>query len=319
MLGLLNTIFIINLNSLELLGILGITIIFLSILAFIIMRRKDFLKFYPNGKQIRLKTAQLIENKGKQRLELRNITNIIFEHSAGGDRRFLNIKNKARHQQEISAKLEKVREEERTRIAREIHDELGQQLTAIKMDLSWLLKKSGSEKSEIERITKGLIKLVDETVVKVRRISTNLRPAILDDLGLFPALEWQCESFEKRTKIKCSLNISMNETEFEADFSTTVFRIFQEALTNITRHSGATEVKINLSEKDNVLKLIINDNGSGLSDDELNQNQSLGIVGMRERAMLFGGKLTIYGSQESGTTVSLEIPIPKEEKNENQN
>ncbi|MBA3901662.1 MAG: sensor histidine kinase [Bacteroidetes bacterium] len=274
------------------------------------MRSKNFLNYLPQKKLLKIRDEELKSKISQSGKVINEITRSFFQSSQNQEKRELVYKTKNQQLREFSAKLEKAREEERTRIAREIHDELGQQLTAIKMDLSWILKKAGTESPEIKKRIESLIKQVNETVLKVRKIATELRPGILDDLGLLAALEWQCADFEKRLGIKCNFNSSLKEVDFPADFSTNVFRIFQEALTNIARHSGANLVSIDLSVTNNKLNLKIMDDGAGISEHDVNNNSSLGLLGMRERALLFDGELSIIGNQGDGTTVELKIPMP---------
>ena len=213
----------------------------------------------------------------------------------------------------LSAHLQSIREEERTMIAREIHDELGQALTGLKMDLSALqrsLRKTGElDLGRLTEKTATMSELVDSTIQTVRKIATDLRPGILDDLGLVAAIEWQAQDFQKRTGIKCSFAPGMDEVEMNADRSTALFRIFQETLTNVARHSAATEVDVMLNQYDDNIALEIRDNGKGISPAEISGRRSLGLVGMRERAQLLGGELMINGSPTEGTTVTARIPL----------
>jgi PAS domain S-box-containing protein len=212
--------------------------------------------------------------------------------------------------QKLTGYLENVREEERTRIAREIHDELGQQLTGLKMDAAWINKKiSGSADQNIPGRIATMISLIDETVKTVRRISSELRPGILDDLGLLPALEWQCQEFEKRTGIISKCHAGLDDYNFDKNLSTNIFRICQEALTNVARHSQATEVETFLTREDDFIKVTIKDNGIGFDMEEVKAKRSLGLVGMRERAMLFQAELAINSEKGKGTMIVLKAPI----------
>jgi PAS domain S-box-containing protein len=204
--------------------------------------------------------------------------------------------------------LQNVREEERTIIAREIHDELGQQLTALKMDTSWIIKKIPSEDKLVHEKVLDMISLIDQTVTAVRRISSNLRPSILDDLGLLPALEWQCNEFSKRTGIESVCNFDIHNFQPEEKLSTNIFRVYQEALTNVARHSQATKVETILREKNGCVELLIRDNGKGFDLQEAKNKNSWGLVGMRERALIFQIELTIDSEKRKGTTVTLKIP-----------
>lgn len=223
-------------------------------------------------------------------------------------------KMKRSHEQlrALSAHLQFVREEERTRIAREIHDELGQSLTGLKMDVSWLEKQLLRMKSEgtdplIERIS-SVLKLIDGTIQTVREISSELRPAILD-LGVVPAIEWQAQEFQKRTGMACTFLSRIEQVDMDRDHSTAMFRILQETLTNVVRHANASAVEIKLEVEDGSLRLQVKDNGRGITDSEMSGGTSLGLLGMRERALIVGGKIDIEGSPNQGTTVSILIPL----------
>ena len=209
----------------------------------------------------------------------------------------------------LSAHIQSVREEERVNIAREIHDDLGQLLTGLKMDLSWILRHTNPNQSELKEKAQAMGQLIDQTVQTVRRISTELRPRILDDFGLVAALEWQAEEFTKKTGITCGFGTTGGELDLKPDLSIAVFRIFQEALTNVARHSRATKVEASLKKDAKGLVLKIMDNGKGISEEGILQSNSFGLVGMRERALILGGTVTIKGRKEKGTTVILRLPI----------
>ncbi len=209
----------------------------------------------------------------------------------------------------LTAHLQDIREEERKRIAREIHDELGQQLTGLKMDASWIGKKLNGADRNIHEKLSAMISLIDETVKTVRRISSELRPGVLDDLGLVPALEWQCQEFERRTGINTEFHSDDGFFNLEKNLSTNIFRVYQEALTNVARHASATLVESSLSKSDQYVRLIVKDNGVGFSMEEAKAKKSLGLIGMRERAHLFHGELTIESGKQSGTTIILKVPV----------
>jgi signal transduction histidine kinase len=209
----------------------------------------------------------------------------------------------------LAAHLISVREEERAHIAREIHDELGQVLTGIKMEVGWLAKRL-KEPSLLEK-TDSMSKLIDSTVQTVRKIATGLRPEMLDDMGLIAAVGWQAKDFQKRTGIRCRTKLPPEGTKLDLDVSTTAFRIFQEILTNVARHSRATRVDIDLTVTEELLKLEVADNGVGIPNSDLNGRKSLGLLGMQERALLFGGEVRISGTPGHGTSVSVQIPIPR--------
>lgn len=207
----------------------------------------------------------------------------------------------------LAAHLISVREEERAHIAREIHDELGQVLTGIKMEVGWLAKRL-KEPALLEK-TDSMSKLIDSTIQTVRKIATGLRPEMLDDMGLIAAVGWQAKDFQKRTGIRCRPKLPPEGTKLDLDISTTAFRIFQEILTNVARHSRATRVDIELTVTEELLKLEVADNGVGIASSDLNGRKSLGLLGMRERALLFGGEVGITGTPGHGTSVSVQIPI----------
>lgn len=209
----------------------------------------------------------------------------------------------------LSSHLQNLREKERTDIAREIHDELGQQLTSLKMDAAWIKNKTQTENPQLHQKALTMIDSVNETIKTVRRIATELRPGILDDLGLVAALEWQMEEFKQKTGLKCSIAVDTVNESFERNMNTTVFRIFQESLTNITRHAQATEVNAKLVEQGTNLILEVKDNGKGITDERLNNKTSLGLLGMKERAYILGGDLSIQRLPEGGTGVTLKIPL----------
>lgn len=220
------------------------------------------------------------------------------------------LKNSREQLRRLSAHLQSAREEERTRIAREIHDELGQALTGLKMDLSWLDKKlKGSENDKTGIISKleSMGNLVDGTIKTVRKISSELRPGVLDYLGLAAAIEWQAQDFQNRTGIVCSIDSGAADFDLDQNSSTAVFRIFQETLTNVARHSKATQVNIKMDIEEENFVLEISDNGRGITESEIYNNKSLGLLGMRERANLIGGDFHIKGTS-TGTVVSVIIP-----------
>jgi len=206
----------------------------------------------------------------------------------------------------LAAHLISIREEERAHIAREIHDELGQVLTGIKMEVGWLQKRL-KEPALLEKCD-SMARLIDSTVQTVRKIATGLRPEMLDDMGLIAAVAWQAKEFQKRTGIRCRTKLPP-ESKIDLEISTTAFRIFQEILTNVARHARATRVDIDLELTPEALRLEVVDNGVGIPSSDLNGRKSLGLLGMRERALLFGGEVSIMGTPGQGTRVSVSIPI----------
>ncbi|HHN66092.1 MAG TPA: sensor histidine kinase [Nitrospirae bacterium] len=208
----------------------------------------------------------------------------------------------------LSAHLQTLREEERARIAREVHDELGQSLTAIKLNLGWLKNHlSGIDTNLLERV-KDTLQLLDDTIRIVKRISIELRPPLLDYLGLGAAVRWQVEEFEKHTGIECTLEITPEEIVLGQHLSIDIFRILQEGLTNVAKHSGASRVRIDLKEDQGGIVLAIEDNGRGLQDNPFNPT-SLGIIGIKERVEFWGGSFEIKNRQGGGTCLRIRIPL----------
>lgn len=213
----------------------------------------------------------------------------------------------------LAAHLQTIREEERTMISREIHDQLGQELTALKMDIAFLARKieKSKELPDWDGILEGLRSMsdiTDQTINSVRRIARELRPDILDKLGLKDAIEWHAEEFTKRTGIRSSVSLSDSEFEFGQNLDTTIYRIVQEALTNVARHSGADFVKIGLNANGKGVYLSIEDNGKGITEEEINNAKSLGLVGIKERAHSVNGQISITGIKDKGTKLNIIIP-----------
>lgn len=212
----------------------------------------------------------------------------------------------------LAAYLQSARENERSLIAREIHDELGSMLTGLKIDLSWLAGRLPVDQMPLLEKSRAMSKLVSSIIQSVRRISTDLRPAMLDDLGLVAAIEWQTQEFQRRTGI-CTRFTStlLRNGKLDRELDTAVFRILQETLTNVARHANATRVNITLKEKTGGIILTVRDNGKGITQRQIFHRTSLGILGMRERALLLGGEIIIVGLPGKGTTVAVDIPIKR--------
>jgi len=208
----------------------------------------------------------------------------------------------------LTGHLQFVREEERTRIAREVHDELGQALTGLRLDLSWLAGKVRSGREPQLKI-KNMSAHIDATIQAIRRIATELRPGVLDTLGLAAAIEWQASEFQERTGICCEMKIEVTEKIWERNFSTACFRIFQETLTNIIRHAHATRVDVRLAQEGDELVLTVQDNGRGITEREITGANAIGLMGMKERANQMGGSVQFVGQTGLGTTVTMRVPL----------
>jgi signal transduction histidine kinase len=213
--------------------------------------------------------------------------------------------------------LQAAREEERAHIAREIHDEFGQALTALKMDLAWITRRLPANQATLYQKAASMSDLIDTTIQMVRRVATELRPGLLDDLGLIAAIEWQTGEFSERTGIACELEHGDEILGLDTGMTTVVFRIFQETLTNVARHAGASLVRITLEERSEELVLTVSDNGRGITPNQASDPGSLGLIGMRERARSWGGDVRFQGIPGEGTTVTLRVPkVRREEERE---
>jgi PAS domain S-box-containing protein len=210
---------------------------------------------------------------------------------------------------DLTSYLQTAREEERAYIAREIHDEFGQSLTALKMDLAWLTKRLADRPRLAEKAS-TMSDLIDSTIQTVRRVATQLRPGLLDDLGLAAAIEWQAQELAERTGINCELYLGDEDIVLDRDLATAVFRIFQEMLTNVARHAEATEVQVELEEGPDKLVLIVRDNGKGITPGQISDPHSLGLIGMRERARSWGGDVIFQSVPGQGTVITVRVPRP---------
>lgn len=213
------------------------------------------------------------------------------------------------HLRDLAARLQSVREEERAHVAREIHDELGQSCTALKMDLSAIVRRLPQGQKYSLAKARSSMQLVDGMIRTIRQIASELRPSTLDALGLPAAMEWQAHEFQTRTGIACDLELPGETLDLDAERSTAVFRIFQETLTNVTRHAEATRVDVRLVKTNAELLLEIRDNGKGFDTKQVLPRQSLGLLGMRERALVLGGVFTVNSRPGEGTTVTMRIPV----------
>ena len=212
----------------------------------------------------------------------------------------------------LSSRARARREEDRTRLSRELHDQLGQSLASLKIELCLLSDHLASQPSRLDEVAakiRALTALVDETIDGVRRMASQLRPPVLDRLGLIAAIEWQIDDFQRRSGIHVRLQSRLEQVPLDLGRSTAVFRIFQEALTNVVTHSKATQVTVRMSTASDTLLLVITDNGRGIPQDVIDRGESLGLVGMRERAELLGGGLVVRPGRPHGTIVTVTVPL----------
>ncbi len=202
-----------------------------------------------------------------------------------------------------------VREQERIRIAREIHDQFGQSLTILKMDLAWMKKHFSTVDSAVDKKLATMIQLIGEAMENLHAVTAELRPGILDDFGLAAAIEWQVDTFQNRTGVNCRFLNDGYEPELTKDQATALFRIFQELLTNIIRHAQAKEVIVRLENRDGELRLQVADDGRGITEDEINSPHAFGLLGIRERLYPLGGQIVFKGPSEQGTCVTIHLPL----------
>ena len=214
----------------------------------------------------------------------------------------------------LAARIQAAREEERAHAAREIHDVLAQELTCLKMEAAWLSRRLAEpaslwKQSALQEKIGAIMNLTDEASQSVRRIAADLRPAVLDSLGLCAAVEWVAADFQKRTEIRCQARVPEQGLAMDRDRSTALFRILQESLTNVARHAGATKVDIRLWRQGDEVILTVHDNGHGVPSSDLEDPQSIGLLGMRERASMLAGRCAIQARAEGGTTVEVRLPM----------
>jgi signal transduction histidine kinase len=201
-----------------------------------------------------------------------------------------------------------VQEEEQRRIAREIHDELGQALTGLKMDLTWVASRLPRNSRTLVQKTKAMSGLIDDMVQSVRQLASRLRPEVLDELGLEAAIKWQAREFQMRAGVRCTVAASAEDLALDQERSTAVFRIFQELLTNVARHAAATKVDVALRRVNGSVVLEVRDNGKGIADEQIRDPGSLGLLGIRERIVPFGGRLDIGAGAVKGTVAVVSVP-----------
>jgi signal transduction histidine kinase len=211
----------------------------------------------------------------------------------------------------LGNKIQATREEEKARISREVHDRLGQSLTALKMDSKYIEKKLPNELVDIKKCAQSMTQLIDSTITSVQEIAMELRPPILDAFGLCEAIAWQADEYYKRLGIEFDLNCLNEHVDMAQDLKTALFRIFQETLTNIVRHAQATKVQVSLGAINEHLVFIIEDNGIGIGKGVAENSTSIGLIGIKERVYGFNGEVQFEGLPERGTRVTVKIPIGK--------
>ena len=265
-------------------------------------RRKD-------GRDIlcRMRAARIGEKLVEQRIV------ITYEDITEKRRAEEELETSREQLRNLSMHLQTIREKESTRIAREIHDELGQSLTALQMDISWLGSQLPEGLTSLKEKTRRMSTLIDATIESVHRIMTELRPTVLDDLGLTAAVEWLAEDFEGRSGVRCEAFVDCRDALIDKELATTLFRITQEALTNVARHARATMAWIRLIQDRSELFLEVADNGRGITRAQIENSGSFGIIGIRERVNLLKGTVRITSKSGRGTTVAVSIPLPEGE------
>lgn len=246
-----------------------------------------------------------------KKLEKKSIV-ITYEDITDRKRTEAEIERSREQLRKLSAHLQSVREKERTRIARELHDELGQMLTALNTGLVLLNNKIPEELTTLRDKTGSMIDLVGMTMQTLKRIYMDLRPGMLDHLGLAVAIGWQAGEFEKRTGLRCKVRVDPEDLVLDPELSTAIFRIFQETLTNVARHAEATRISVHLKRNTKGIELAVRDNGEGITEEQLTKPDSFGLIGIRERTHHWGGEVRIIGKRGRGTIVKVSIPVQEE-------
>ena len=246
--------------------------------------------------------SQITENGAKlYTVILRDVTERVQAEDA--------LRRSREELRELAAASNSVREQEKSRIARELHDELGQALTALKMDVEWMRERISPDQKMLEDKLNAMHGLLDSTVAATRRISSDLRPLMLDDLGLLPAVEWLIQNFRQRTGITCEFALGAPDLELDDPYATAIFRILQESLTNVSRHAQASLVEVTLDAHEGEAMLTVRDNGVGFRTDAPHKPSSYGLMGVAERAYLLGGNVKIDSERNRGTTIEVRIPL----------
>jgi PAS domain S-box-containing protein len=222
------------------------------------------------------------------------------------------LKRSREDNRDLALAAQNLHEQEKSRVARELHDELGQALTALKLDVGWMEKQLGEQNPEVRHKLASMQLLLDGTVSATRRISADLRPLVLDDLGLAAAADWLAKNFTNRTGIACALHVGAGFDELTDPHATTIFRVLQESLTNIAKHARASSVEVSLKMHRDHIAVIVRDDGCGFSADGQRKPGAFGLLGLRERAYLLGGDVSLSSSPGSGTILEMRLPLPED-------
>lgn len=261
---------------------------------------RNHLEFMVNEK-----TSELTHTNDKLKLEIEEHKNTQQHLKSSRDQ----LRN-------LSHQIQMAREEEKSKISREVHDRLGQALTALKIDSRYIEKKIPPSLDEIKKSLHSMTQLIDNTITSVQEIAMELRPPILDTFGLCEAIAWQAEEYNQKLGIEFDLSSLQGHINLSKNLTTTLFRIFQEALTNITRHAQATKVQISLQERDENLTFVIEDNGKGIVPEAIESPDSIGLIGIKERVFEYKGNVKFERVPNKGTKVTVTIPTEKSESNE---
>ena len=265
--------------------------------------------WYQHGQEVLLSIGGLIANT----IERKQIDEELEEHrnrlEAVVSSRTQDLVQAKEQYRNLSNQIQQVREEEKSRIAREVHDQLGQELTALKIDVIQLGKKLAAGQTDLKSKIESMTQTIDETIKSVQHIATELRPPILDAFGICEAISWQANEFQKRHGLKFDLKLSQSQVEIDKSLQTSLFRVFQEAVINILRHANASQVKVNMSYEKRNLIFIIEDNGIGIKKRDLESPESLGLIGIKERVYPWDGQVNFEGPPGKGTIVTVTIPL----------
>ena len=215
----------------------------------------------------------------------------------------------------LALRMQEVREDERTVVARQLHDHFSQQLTALKLDLETTRRQYLTAEDGLSLQLRDITALVDNMAAEVRRIISEMRPGMLDDIGLCAALEWQAEQFSERSGIPCTLSLNIDDSTVSPATATALFRVFQELLSNVALHSNASLVRVELIAGADSMRLVVADNGRGILEAEVNGPRSLGVLGIKERIYSCGGTVVFQGQPGNGTVVTVEIPLQVQQHN----